>query len=124
QGFRSSQTSGAPAMQVPARHVSAPLQTLPSLQAVPSSTGVYTQLRTGSQASVVQGLLSVQLSAAPAGQTPPWQTSLPLQTLPSLHGVPLMSGVLMHPRIGSQASDVQRLLSSQLSAVPAVQAPL
>jgi len=37
QGLSSSQSSGAPAMQAPATHVSAPLHTSPSAQLVPSA---------------------------------------------------------------------------------------
>jgi len=42
---------------------------------------------------VVQGLLSLQLSAVPAVQAPAWQVSTPLHTFPSLHDVPFATAV-------------------------------
>jgi hypothetical protein len=77
-----------------------------------------------SQLSDVHTLASLQVSGVPAAQTPVWHVSLPLQTLPSPHGVPLTTGVLVHPKTGSQLSAVQRLPSVQLRAVPAMQVPL
>jgi len=44
------------------------------------------------QVSVVHELLSLQLSAVPGRQTPVWQISTPLQTLPSLHEAPFVTG--------------------------------
>jgi hypothetical protein len=119
----SSQVSGVPAVHTPPWHVSSPLQTSPSRQGVPLTTVVFWQPVTGSQLSVVHGLLSSQLSAVPAVHTPPWQVSLPLQTLPSGHAVPFTTGVLEQPKAGSQLSVVHTLLSSQLSGGPAVQTP-
>jgi len=73
--------------------------------------------------SVVQGLLSLQLSGVPALQAPAWHVSLPLHALPSLHGVPFASAVLRQPASGSHVSAVHGLLSLQLRAAPAVQIP-
>jgi len=100
------------------------LQTFPSLHEVPFSTAVVVQPVAGLQVSVVQTLLSLQLSAVPAVQDPLWQVSAPLQTSPSGHGVPLVTDAWPHPKTGSQVSVVQTLLSLQLSAVPAVHDPL
>jgi hypothetical protein len=77
QGLPSSQLRGGPDVQVPAWQVSAPWQTLPSLQVVPLVTGVCWQPWTGSQVSVVQGLPS---SHCPPGPTLPFahgQSTLP-----------------------------------------------
>jgi len=123
QAFASLQLSGAPAVQNPLWQVSLPLHTLPSLQEVPFSTGVFWQPKTGSQVSVVHTLLSLQLSGVPAVQRPAWQVSLPLHTLPSLQEVPFSTAVLVQPLTGLQPSVVHTLPSLQLSAVPAVQVP-
>jgi hypothetical protein len=69
-------------------------------------------------------LLSLQLSAVPAAQAPLWQVSAPLHRLPSAHEVPLATGMAVQPKMESQPSVVHGLPSLQLSAVPAVQAPL
>src|SRR5262249_21023240 len=61
------------------------------------------QPRLMSQESSVQGLLSLQLGAAPPTQAPPEQVSLVVQALPSSHGLEL--GVKTH-RPPWQASDV------------------
>jgi len=46
------------------------VQALPSLQVVPSVTGLFWQPSVGLQVSVVQGLPSSQLRGAPPKQTP------------------------------------------------------
>src|SRR5262249_33839940 len=112
-----------PAVHVLLWQVSAPLHTLPSLHAVPFGTPVFEHPVVGPQASVVHGLLSLQLSAVPAVQTPPWQVSLPLHRLPSAHAVPLASAVAVHPEVGLQASVVHGLPSLQTSAAPATHTP-
>jgi hypothetical protein len=118
------QLSAVPGVQVPPWQVSAPLQTLPSLHAVPFASGVFVHPVTGSQASVVHTFASLQVRGVPAVQVPLWQTSLPLQTVPSPHAVPFSTGVCEQPTTGSQLSVVQTLLSLQLRAVPAVHVPL
>ena len=92
-GFPSSQLRDEPAVQMPARQVSAPLHTLPSLHEVPFASAACWQPASGSQASAVHGLLSLQSRAVPAAQTPNWQVSAPSQALPSLHEVPFGSAV-------------------------------
>src|SRR5262249_2376556 len=113
QGFPSSHTGGAPAVQLPARHVSAPLHASPSLHDVPSGLAgcvaarpsetsrvhglpssahglvfaVKTQPVVGLHVSVVHALSSSHASGVPAVQLPAWHVSAPLQALPSLHGV-------------------------------------
>jgi hypothetical protein len=118
------------------------LQTLPLLQLI----GVWLHPRTGSQLSVVHGLLSLQFSGVPATQPVaglqlpiPLHTLLPLhcrgvpvhvplvhtlspvvQALLSLQAVPFSGvGLLTHPATGSQLSAVHGLLSLQFSGVPA-----
>src|SRR5262249_33831370 len=121
QALPSLQFGAAPGAQSPAWHVSAPLQTVASAQAVPSATLTCLQPVTGSQLSVVQGLPSLQLRAVPAAHTPPWQVSAPLQTFPSLHAVPFSRGGFAQPVTGSQLSAVQGFESSQLMGGPAMQ---
>ena len=64
------QLSGVPAVQMPPWQLSAPLQTVLSRHAVPLSTAVFWQPNVGTQVSVVQTLLSLQLSGVPAVHTP------------------------------------------------------
>ena len=87
------QVGGVPGVQTPDWQVSSPLQTLLSTHGVPFATGVRWQPAFGSQVSVVHGLLSAQLTGVPGWQTPAWQTSTPLQRLPSLHDAPSVTGV-------------------------------
>jgi hypothetical protein len=100
------------------------LQTLASRQVVPLATLVLAHPVVALQESVVQTLESLQLSAVPAVQVPPWQVSAPLHTVLSGQAVPLSTGVLLQPKVALQASVVQTLESLQLSAGPAVQVPL
>jgi hypothetical protein len=51
-------------------------------------------------------------------QVPFVHWSLVVQKLPSLHTVPLATGVAVQPVAGLQLSDVQTLLSLQTIAVP------
>jgi len=73
------------------------------------------------QLSEVQGLLSVQTVPAPETQAPLLHTSPTVQALPSVHTLPLL--VCVHPVVALQASLVQALPSSQLSAGPGLQMP-
>jgi hypothetical protein len=59
----------------------------------------------------------------PAVQCPAVQVSAPLQTSPSPHAVPSLTGAWTQPAVGSQESVVQGFPSSQVSAVPAWHAP-
>jgi hypothetical protein len=100
-----------------------PLQTLPSPHEVPFNTGALMQPKIAAHESVVQGLLSLQLSGLPAVQVPDWHVSAPSQTVVFAHVVPFGSAGFWHPRTGLQVSLVHTLPSLQLRAVPAVQAP-
>ena len=118
------QVGGVPGVQTPDWQVSSPLQRLLSTpHGVPFATAVRRQPAFGSQVSVVHGLLSAQLTGVPGWQTPAWQTSTPLQRLPSLHGVPSGATPCWQPATGSQVSVVHGLASAQVSAVPAVHTP-
>jgi hypothetical protein len=123
QTLPSLQLSGVPAVHVPFWQRSLPLQTLASLQDVPFSTGAFTQPARASQVFVVQGLPSSQLRGVPGVQTPSWQVSPPLQTLPSVHDEPSAAGVFWQPTTGLQVSVVHTVPSSQLSGTPAVHTP-
>src|SRR5207302_91428 len=84
QALPSLQFGAAPPTQTPPAQVSAVVQALPSLHG--AVFGVFRQPPAGSQASSVQGLPSLQLSAGPPTQTPPAQVSAVVHGLPSLHG--------------------------------------
>jgi hypothetical protein len=64
------QLRAVPAAQVPAWHVSEPLQALASAQEVPFSTGAVVQPVDALHPSVVHALPSLQVSALPAVQVP------------------------------------------------------
>jgi hypothetical protein len=123
QGLPSSQLGIAPGEQVPAWQVSVPLHALPSLQDVPFPTAVCAHPVTGSQVSVVQGLLSSQSREAPGEQVPDEQVSAPLQTSPSGQEVPSARSACSQPVTGSQVSLVHAFESSQSSGAPLLQAP-
>lgn len=107
----------------------------------------------GTQLSLVQVLLSLQLRGVPDWQTPARQVSLPVHSSLSSHcasfmqstgnpqagaaempalkpgqyfaptGVPEALQMFWHPLAGSHESSVQRLASAQLRGAPAAQAP-
>jgi len=66
----------------------------------------------GTQLSVVQALLSLQLSAVPGAHAPLWQVSAPLQRFPSLHDVPLVLFGCVQLPVPLQVSFVQAFPSS------------
>ena len=112
-----------PAVQTSFVHGLPSAQSEPIVQIWHPGMGVWMQPVMVSHVSTVQPLVSLQLRAVPEVQVPPWQVSAPLHTLPSVHGVPLRTGVLAQPKTGSQVSVVQTLESLQLRTVPAVQVP-
>jgi hypothetical protein len=138
QGSWSSQPTGAPGTQIPAEQTSPEVQAFPSLhgpvllvnehapvpgsqpssvQGLPSmhAAGVLTQPVAGEQASVVHAFASSQLSDPPGTQRPSEQESPVVQAFPSLHAPELF--VWRQPPVsGSQASSVQALPSSQVTA--------
>jgi hypothetical protein len=100
------------------------LQTFVSAHGVPLVTGVELQPVSGLHVSVVHAFESLQLSAVPAVQVPLWQTSAPLQALPSVHDVPLATAEFTQPVVALHESVVQGFASLQEIALPAVQVPL
>src|SRR3954467_15068975 len=97
QGLPSSgQTSGPLATQAPAKQASAPLQTFPSAQAVPSATLTDAQMPVaGWQTLAVQRLPSLSVAhttACPAMQLPLLQVC-PSHRSSSGHAVPFARGV-------------------------------
>ena len=101
--------------------VSAPLQALPSEQLVPAATAVCVTPVDGAHASVVHGFASSTTGGAPEVHDPvALHVSAPLHALPSLHDVPVATGVCMTPVDGAQASVVQGLPSSTTGGVPGV----
>jgi hypothetical protein len=123
QALPSLQLSGVPAAHVPAWHVSAPLHTVPSGHGLSFGTAVCSQPMTASQVSVVHTLPSLQLGGVPAVQTPLWQVSFPLHTVPSAQDVPFATAVFTQPVSALHVSVVHAFASLQLSGVPAVQEP-
>ena len=92
QTLPSLQLEAVPGWQTPAKHRSVPLHRSLSRQAEPSAAFSLTQPRSGSQLSLVQGFESSQPIAGPVRQIPPAQASSPLQTSPSEHGAPVVTG--------------------------------
>jgi len=123
QGLPSSQLGIVPGEQMPPWHVSAPLQALPSLQEVPFPTAAYWHPATGSQVSLLHGLLSSQSRAGPAVQVPEEHVSAPLQASPSLQEVPSARSACWQPAAGSQVSLVHAFPSLQSRGVPLLHVP-
>ena len=85
--FPWSQLSGVPWHAPEPVQASPPVQAFPSLHAAPT-LAVCTQPLTGSQVSVVQVFVSLQLTGDPWHAPEPVQASPAVQALPSLQGVP------------------------------------
>jgi hypothetical protein len=106
----------------PGTHTLAPLHLSPTVQMLLSLHGVSTGLAgfwqpsVGLHESVVQRLLSLQLSGGVGDwQRPLVHCSTPLHTLPSLQETPSLTARLRQPRVASHESEVQALLSLQFS---------
>jgi hypothetical protein len=119
QMLLSLQLRATPGWQTPAEQASPMVQALPSLH--DAAMLVWAQPVPGSQLSLVQTLLSSQLSAGPLTQTPPEHVSLVVQTVPSLHGAVLLA--FTQPVAGLQESSVQVFPSLQLRGTPGWHAP-
>jgi hypothetical protein len=98
-GFPSSVGSGVPGVQAPDSHVSEPLHTVASLQAVPFGFSGFEQVP-------LEGLhapaswhssLAAQVTGVPAVHVPAWQVSPCVQAFSSLHAVPSETGVWVTP---------------------------
>src|SRR5262249_42446214 len=108
-GLPSSQLDGVPEVQRPAWQVSTPLHTVAAWQGVLSLPAACWPPCTVLHESAVQALPSLQSGGVPAVQLPFWQVSTPLQALPSLQVVPLLSTTNWHPAAGLQESPVHGL---------------
>jgi hypothetical protein len=119
-GLLSSHFSWVPPTHAPFEHLSPIVHTLLSLHATPLF-GVYAQPVVGLQLSVVQGLLSLQLSFVPGPHAPAAVHLSPVvQAFPSLQAAPVNATCLQGAAAfaGSQLSAVQGLLSSQFKGAP------
>jgi len=86
------QTTGLPPVHVPFWQVSVCVHAFESVHAVPLVTGVCFTPATGSQLSVVQGLLSSIGTVLPGWHVLDWQLSPAVHALPSLHVAPFGLG--------------------------------
>ena len=118
-GFKSSQSTPCPEVQTPPTHTSPLVQALPSSH--PALVAVNVQPLAMSQASVVQGLLSLHATAVLDPHTPSAQISPTVQAFPSSQALVLL--VLKQPATALQLSMVQGLLSLQLLTSPGKHAP-
>ena len=110
----SSQSGAEPPTQDPPLHVSPVVHALSSLQGL--LLLLWVQPLPGSQPSVMQTLLLLQLGAGPPAQPPPLQASAVVHAFPSLHGSLLSRCV--HPVTGLQPSSVHAFESSQFGDEP------
>ncbi len=118
-GLPSLQTMVAPGAQAELAQPSPEVHALPSLHG--RLLAVNTQPDAGLHASLVQRLLSLQTVEGPAMQAPPEQASPTVQTLPSEQLAVVL--VKTQPVLELHVSDVQGLLSLQISAAPGWHAP-
>jgi hypothetical protein len=119
QTLLSLQTTGVPAWQVPPPQVSPVVHAFPSSQA--AALFVWTQPVAGLHESSVHGLLSLQVTAAPAWQVPLPQVSPAVQAFPSSQAAVLFAWT--HPVAGLHVSSVHGLLSLQSTGEPPWQMP-
>ena len=119
QVLPSLQFSAVPGWHAPAPHTSPLVQALLSVQA--RVLLLCTQPPAALQASVVHGLASSHLSAAPGWHAPFAHVSLTVQSLPSLQGALLC--VNAQPLAGLQTSLVHGLPSLQVTVVPPTHVP-
>jgi hypothetical protein len=118
-GLLSLQLGAAPPTHAPPEHVSAVVHALPSSHAAVLFACV--QPLAGAHASLVHGLLSLQLGAAPPTHEPPAHVSAVVHALPSLQGEVLFA--CTQPVAGLHESSVHPLLSLQFVAPPPTHAP-
>ncbi len=119
-GRPSSHAAGLPAVQLTPTHFSPSVHGLPSSQL--AVLAVWMQPDLGPQLSSVHAKPSSQLVVPLAVHLPSWHASPLVHASPSLQAA--LTGVAVQPLAGSQASAVQGLLSSQLTALPPVHTPL
>ena len=119
-GLPSTQVGPGPGTQLPLAQASLTVQLLPSSQA--PVVAVLTQPVVVLHESLVQPLVSLQLSNVPGLQTPVLHTSFWLQALLSEHGATLLTNA--QPLAGLQVSLVHGLPSLQVTAAPPAHAPV
>ena len=121
------QATGFPPVQVPDWHVSACVQALPSLQAVPSGlTGFEQAPVAGSQVPATwHGSLALHVTGFDPVQVPDWHVSVCVQKLPSLQAVPSgFAGFEQAPVAGSHVPAAwHRSLAVQAKGFEPVQFP-
>ena len=124
QTLASLQSSGVPAVQMPAWQVSSPLQTSPSAQDVPFVTGAFWQPETGIAAvrRADVGVVAVERRPSRAGAALAGLVAVADVAVGARTCRP-PTGVFSQPKTGSQLSVVQTLESLQSRVVPAVQMP-
>ena len=123
--FPSSTAGAVPARQVPAWHVSEPLQRLLSAHEAPFARATCFTPSTGSQESAVQGLPSSTDWGVLGVHAPlALHCSTPLQAFESAQLLPAGTGVCVTPLAGVQASVVHGLPSSTSRGEPALQKPI
>ena len=116
QGLLSSQSSAAPDTQTPSAQLSLSVQASPSLQS--PSCAVWPQPFSGSQASWVQALSSLQSVASPARQTPSAShLPSPVQGSSSSHASPSPSSVVSQKPAALHEPGTQGSPESQSSSV-------
>ena len=120
QTLPSLQTMVAPGLHAPLAQMSPLVQALLSLQL--RVLAANTQPEEALHESVVQSLLSLQTVVGPGTHEPPEQASPTVHTLPSEHVAVVI--VKTQPVTALHVSDVQGLLSLQVTAAPPAQAPL
>src|SRR5262249_7592688 len=121
------QTTGAPAVQVPAWQTSFAVQRLPSSHGVPSGFGATTHAPVdGSQTPAWwQASAAGQVTGAPEVHGPAMHASPCVRRLRPSHGVPSGLGATAHaPVVGSQTPAWwQASAAGQVTGAPAVQEP-
>jgi hypothetical protein len=117
-----------PLWHEPPMHASPVVQAFPSLHGVPSARGLpeHVPVAELQPSWPWQGTAGHETGLPPL-QVPPWQVSVCVQALLSLHGVPSVTGVCMQPLAATQLSAVHGLLSSHemlaLAQTPPEQRP-
>jgi len=119
QTLPSLQITAGPGLQLPKLHVSGLVQKLLSVHG--KALLRCWQPSVASQLSLVQTFRSSQLIAGPGLQALAAQTSGVVHTLLSVHGAALAAKT--QPKVTSQLSLVQMLLSLQFSTGPGMQLP-
>src|SRR4029077_15959271 len=121
------QVTGLPPTQVPAWQLSACVQALPSLHAVPFGLGGFVQVPVVAlhTPAAWQASLATQVTGLPPTQAPAWPLSVRVQALPSLHAVPFGLGGFEQVPVAALHTPArwQTSLGVQDTGLPPTQAP-